>query len=189
MAGSGSTLSRILIELTTGFLTGSIYNDKSLSNPGKNNVYAFVGENRQESVIAVKTHGPWRNHNVLPTALHSVLLLRNPFDAIASYFNWEWTSNHFAMDAHSLQAPEQDWILWREKHWKGEFEEWIKHLLYWTTNSTGKTVVVFYENLVLDSVNGIQELQKMINILKPEIPLDKIKCVWEQTMASNLKGE
>ena len=52
--GSGSTITRLLIEMTTGVWTGSIYGDESLftSSP-----HPFCGELTTKNVVAIKSMG------------------------------------------------------------------------------------------------------------------------------------
>ena len=97
--GSGNTWVRHLIELGTRAYTGSAYNDSTLRGE-------FRGEARTDaSVVAVKTHYPcggcWKQppnyveyvaepltgRRSYAAASASVLILRNPFDAILSEFN------------------------------------------------------------------------------------------------------
>ena len=102
--GSGSTITRLLIEMATGVWTGSVYNDGTLK---KSSPHAFQGEHYQENVVAIKTHGPFRKqnniHKKLPKIQRAILIIRNPFTAIPSCFNY------FATHRHDVQASEKQW--------------------------------------------------------------------------------
>ncbi|ELT90154.1 hypothetical protein CAPTEDRAFT_215418 [Capitella teleta] len=81
--GAGNTWLRHLIEVVTGFYTGSIYREKHL-------LTQFKGEMRDSGVIAVKTHNPgdtekYRNFQ------RSILLYRSPENSIAADFNRQLT--------------------------------------------------------------------------------------------------
>ena len=108
--GSGSTVSRMLIEMATGRLTGSVYRDKRL---WKAKPYPFRGERRQRGVVGIKTHAPWTvtkkntTKNMHMSATKVVLLVRDPRHAVPSFFNWFYAHhhNHKSHQEHTAQAP------------------------------------------------------------------------------------
>ena len=65
-----------------GLYTGAVYLDKSLRAGG------FVGEGRvNNSVVAIKTHGPWNCTAALPSQpcpsyQKAILVVRDPHEAI-----------------------------------------------------------------------------------------------------------
>lgn len=66
---SGNTWLRSLIEEATGLPTGSIYEDRVMP--------------RSQAGFIIKTHAPDAYRYT-----HAVHIVRNPFDAIPSYFHW-----------------------------------------------------------------------------------------------------
>lgn len=65
--------------LYTGYYTGSIYNDGALKK-------YFIGESRRDdTVVAIKTHGPF--HHRKEDYERVVVLLRNPRDSLLSEFH------------------------------------------------------------------------------------------------------
>jgi Sulfotransferase domain len=91
---SGNTYLRKALEETTGFLTGSD------SRPNRTLTsyllrFGFIGEGIcDESVIVVKSHFPERLGYVQFETQKIILLVRNPFDAIESYFHMGMTNTH-----------------------------------------------------------------------------------------------
>ncbi|XP_021112976.1 WSC domain-containing protein 2 isoform X2 [Heterocephalus glaber] len=80
--GAGNTWARHLIELATGFYTGSYYFDGSLYNKG------FKGERdhwRSGRTICIKTHESGQKEIEAFDA--AILLIRNPYKALMAEFN------------------------------------------------------------------------------------------------------
>jgi hypothetical protein len=96
---SGNTWLRYLIELATGATSGSVYDDRILP--------------RGREGIVIKTHQC--NRSEFDRAIH---LVRNPFDAIESYFHWK-------RDVQGDKAV--DW----EEHVRAAILEWREHTLHW----------------------------------------------------------
>ena len=103
--GSGSTWSRTALEQVTGIYTGSVYCDKGLKSKG------FAGELVVSSnVLAVKTHlwstnlfpkaGEFRDPNKYKDITAVIVLVRNPLESIASYWNFAQTQG-----SHVATAP------------------------------------------------------------------------------------
>jgi len=96
---SGNTWLRYLIELATGQESGSVYDDRILP--------------RGREGIVIKTH--LCNRNDFDRAIH---LVRNPFDAIESYFHWK----------QDVQGDAN--VAW-PKHVQDAAHEWREHTLHW----------------------------------------------------------
>ena len=109
--GSGNTWMRYLLEQATGVFTGSIYCDQVLKTvfPGE---YVVSG-----SVVAVKTH--LMDSRELPEDVQlvtgkknfdkAVVVVRNPFDALVSEANRQWSSRK-EVDSHVGVAPESAFL-------------------------------------------------------------------------------
>ncbi|XP_026877177.2 WSC domain-containing protein 1 isoform X1 [Electrophorus electricus] len=133
--GAGNTWLRHLIELTTGYYTGSYYFDGSLYSKG------FKGEKdywRSGRTICVKTHesGP-REIGMFDSA---ILLIRNPYRCLVAEFNRKCAGHlGHASDAH-----------WKSNEWP-EFVDsyaswWASHALAWLKYSR-RLLVLHYEEL------------------------------------------
>ncbi|XP_034004541.1 WSC domain-containing protein 2 isoform X2 [Trematomus bernacchii] len=94
--GAGNTWARHLIELATGFYTGSYYFDGSLYNKG------FKGERdhwRSGRTICIKTHESGKKE--IETFDSSVVMIRNPYKALMAEFNRKYGGHiGFASQAH-----------------------------------------------------------------------------------------
>lgn len=112
---SGNTWLRYLIELATGETSGSVYDDRILP--------------RGREGVVIKTH--LCNRNEFDRAIH---IVRNPFDAIESYFHWK-------RDVQGDQA-----VQW-EQHVRDAAKEWHAHTLHWSTGDGCPVHSLRYEDL------------------------------------------
>ncbi|XP_029018116.1 WSC domain-containing protein 2 isoform X1 [Betta splendens] len=160
--GAGNTWARHLIELATGFYTGSYYFDGSLYNKG------FKGERdhwRSGRTVCIKTHESGRKE--IEAFDSSILMIRNPYKALMAEFNRKYGGHiGFASQAH-----------WGGKEWpefvKNYAPWWASHTLDWLTY--GKNVhVVHFENLKRDLFS---QLKGMVQFLKLRVSEDRLLCV------------
>ncbi|XP_016409370.1 WSC domain-containing protein 2-like isoform X2 [Sinocyclocheilus rhinocerous] len=163
--GAGNTWARHLIELATGYYSGSYYFDGSLYNKG------FKGERdhwRSGRTICIKTHESGRKEIEAFDA--SILMIRNPYKALMAEFNRKYGGHiGFASQAH-----------WRGTEWpefvKNYAPWWASHTLDWL--KYGKKVqVVHFEDLKRDLFS---QLKGMIIFLGLEVSEDRLLCVEAQ---------
>ncbi|NWT42521.1 WSCD2 protein, partial [Chroicocephalus maculipennis] len=160
--GAGNTWARHLIELATGFYTGSYYFDGSLYNKG------FKGERdhwRSGRTICIKTHESGQKE--IKSFDSAILLIRNPYKALMAEFNRKY-GGHIGFAAHA--------------HWKGkEWPEfvanyapwWATHTLDWLRYGK-KVLVVHFEDLKRDL---FVQLQRMVGLLGIAACEDRLLCV------------
>ncbi|NXX14422.1 WSCD2 protein, partial [Podargus strigoides] len=160
--GAGNTWARHLIELATGFYTGSYYFDGSLYNKG------FKGERdhwRSGRTICIKTHESGQKE--IESFDSAILLVRNPYKALMAEFNRKY-GGHIGFAAHA--------------HWKGkEWPEfvanyapwWATHTLDWLRYGK-KVLVVHFEDLKRDL---FVQLQRMVGLLGITACQDRLLCV------------
>ncbi|KAM6052279.1 sialate:O-sulfotransferase 2 isoform 1-T2 [Chlamydotis macqueenii] len=160
--GAGNTWARHLIELATGFYTGSYYFDGSLYNKG------FKGERdhwRSGRTICIKTHESGQKE--IESFDSAILLIRNPYKALMAEFNRKY-GGHIGFAAHA--------------HWKGkEWPEfvanyapwWATHTLDWLRYGK-KVLVVHFEDLKRDL---FVQLQRMVGLLGIAACQDRLLCV------------
>eukprot|EP00903_Cladosiphon_okamuranus_P017957 g16521.t1 len=141
---SGNSLLRRLLEEVTGTITGSDTRpDRTLSR--SLSVFGLQGEGVVDHrVRVVKTHYPERLGFRPFEGSKTILLVRNPFDAIDSYFNMALTNTH-DQSLHDFVYDE-----FRE-FWDGmirnEMKVWERFHFFWL--STGVPIhVVRYEDLL-----------------------------------------
>lgn len=160
--GAGNTWARHLIELATGFYTGSYYFDGSLYNKG------FKGERdhwRSGRTICIKTHESGKKE--IESFDSGILMIRNPYKALMAEFNRKYGGHiGFASQAH-----------WRGKEWpefvKNYAPWWASHTMDWL--SYGKNVhIVHFEDLKRDLFSG---LKGMVLFLGLEVSEDRLLCV------------
>ncbi|XP_017343840.1 WSC domain-containing protein 1 [Ictalurus punctatus] len=154
--GAGNTWLRHLIELATGYYTGSYYFDGSLYNKG------FKGEKdywRSGRTICVKTHESGQKE--IKKFESAILLIRNPYHCLVAEFNRK-NAGHlgYATDAH-----------WKSNEWP-EFVEtysswWASHALAWLQFSR-RVLVVHYEQLLTDLVHQLRLMTAFLNVTVPE---------------------
>ncbi|KAG1970229.1 WSC domain-containing protein 1 [Pimephales promelas] len=150
--GAGNTWLRHLIELATGFYTGSYYFDGSLYNKG------FKGEKdywQSGRVICIKTHESGQREIEMFNS--AILLMRNPYRSLIAEFNRKCAGHlGYASDVH-----------WRSKEWS-EFVDsystwWVSHALAWL-RFAHRLLVVHFENLQKDLVPQLKAISTFLNI-------------------------
>ncbi|XP_008115546.2 sialate:O-sulfotransferase 2 isoform X1 [Anolis carolinensis] len=160
--GAGNTWARHLIELATGYYTGSYYFDGSLYNKG------FKGERdhwRSGRTICIKTHESGQKEIEAFDA--AILLIRNPYKALMAEFNRKY-GGHIGFASHA--------------HWKGkEWPEFVRNYAPWWATHTldwlkyGKRVlVVHFEDLKHDL---FIQLKRMVGLLGIAVLEDRLLCV------------
>ncbi|XP_067350805.1 sialate:O-sulfotransferase 1 isoform X2 [Channa argus] len=133
--GAGNTWVRHLIELVTGYYTGSFYFDGTLYNRG------FKGEKdywKSGRSICIKTHESGQKEIEMFDS--AILLIRNPYRSLMAEFNRK-CAGHLG---HATDAQ------WKSKEWP-EFVSsyapwWASHALSWLKFGR-HLLVVHYEEL------------------------------------------
>ncbi|KAK6483546.1 WSC domain-containing protein 2-like [Huso huso] len=160
--GAGNTWARHLIELATGYYTGSYYFDGSLYNKG------FKGERdhwRSGRTICIKTHESGRKE--IESYDSGILMIRNPYKALMAEFNRKYGGHiGFASQAH-----------WKGKEWpefvKNYAPWWVSHTLDWL--KYGRNVkVIHFEDL---KHHLFSQMKKMVSYLGLEVSEDRLLCV------------
>jgi hypothetical protein len=170
--GSGAQMTHYLYEALTGLESG----DEWLH---RGDTYDHV---------AIKTHYPSRKHQIEGNRLmqRAILLVRSPMHSLPSYHNFIYEKDHNIPD-HTIRAPEDAWIKWRNQHFKEELASWKNHVQYWMTEyESSNRIVVSYERLV-NSKTGPVESTRIANFLgRTEgvevIPPSQIPCVWDKVV-------
>ena len=136
--GSGNTWIRYLVEAATGVFTGSIFNDKSILRAGH---YGEARDYRDGTTILQKTHHralyvsqyknyglAWRRHHVQQFSGRGVLVIRNPYKAILSYWNFKNTKSHTkTVDVSSLHSEQfLDFVRVGAERWLEVIKDWLQ---------------------------------------------------------------
>ncbi|ELW63827.1 WSC domain-containing protein 2 [Tupaia chinensis] len=176
--GAGNTWARHLIELATGFYTGSYYFDGSLYN--KAHLLCFLPSGWGEGFKGERDH--WRSGRTICIKTHesgqkeieafdaAILLIRNPYKALMAEFNRKY-GGHIGFAAHA--------------HWKGkEWPEFVRNYAPWWATHTldwlkfgKKVLVVHFEDLKQDL---FVQLGRMVSLLGVAVREDRLLCVESQ---------
>ena len=139
---SGNSFLRSLLEKSTGIITGSDCRpNRNLSASLLR--FGFRGEGIiDDSVWVVKSHYPERYGFLSFNVGRVVLLVRNPFDAIESYFHMAFTNTHDKMldprvriEPSPLAAIWEDFVL-------EEIKVWIRYHSWWKDQASKVPVLV-----------------------------------------------
>uniref|UniRef100_A0AAR2LCW1 WSC domain-containing protein n=1 Tax=Pygocentrus nattereri TaxID=42514 RepID=A0AAR2LCW1_PYGNA len=150
--GAGNTWVRHLIELATGYYTGSYYFDGTLYNRG------FKGEKdywKSGRTICVKTHeSSKRDIEMYDSA---ILLIRSPYRSLMAEFNRKCAGHlGYASDQH-----------WKSKEWPefvGSYASWwASHVLDWLRFGR-RLLVVHYEELQESLVPKLRSITSFLNV-------------------------
>uniref|UniRef100_A0A8C4QLS9 WSC domain containing 1b n=1 Tax=Eptatretus burgeri TaxID=7764 RepID=A0A8C4QLS9_EPTBU len=160
--GAGNTWLRHLLELTTGYYTGSVYFDGALYSKG------FRGEREPWAngrLLAIKTHESGLREMAMFDG--AILLLRNPYRSLTAEFN----RRH---GGHLGFAAPQHWL---GNEWP-EFVHayapwWASHALAWLQLPVTQLTVLHYETLLQ---NPAPELQRAAQFLSVPAPPARLLC-------------
>ncbi|XP_044225548.1 WSC domain-containing protein 1 [Thunnus albacares] len=154
--GAGNTWVRHLIELVTGYYTGSFYFDGTLYNRG------FKGEKdywKSGRSICIKTHESGQKEIEMFDS--AILLIRNPYRSLMAEFNRK-CAGHLG---HATDAQ------WKSKEWP-EFVSsyapwWASHALSWLKFGR-RLLVVHYEELQRALLPQLRLITAFLNITMTE---------------------
>jgi hypothetical protein len=170
---SGNSLMRNLYERTTLRITGS-------DMRGGLAKHDLVGEAAVQTnmVQFVKTHYPERLGSPAFPANRAVLLVRNPYDAIESYYNLMVTNTHTtSISEEQRQKYQKDWdamVLKEVQVWKQFHEYWLSQDI--------PLLVVRYEDLIRDTDKVMTKvLQFVLEVKNMGFFQDRIdKCIRQE---------
>ncbi|MBN3299787.1 WSCD1 protein, partial [Amia calva] len=169
--GAGNTWVRHLIELATGYYTGSYYFDGTLYNKG------FKGEKdywKSGRTICVKTHESGKREIEMYDS--AILLIRNPYRSLMAEFNRKCAG-------HLGYASEQHW---KSKEWPefvGSYASWwASHVLDWLKFGR-RVLVVHYEEL---KRSLFPQLHLITDFLDMSVTDERLLCV-ESNQDGNFK--
>lgn len=156
---SGNTLLRTLLERVTGVVTGA---DTRPDRPMSKSLaldYNLVGEGVTQGVRVVKTHYPERQGYAVHVGHKAVLLVRNPYDAIDSYWNFALTNTH------TETVTDEVYSRFAEKHAGlavSELGTWLRFHYYWLQNVDIPVLVVRFEDLILNTQHEMGRIMSFV---------------------------
>ncbi|KAK1882726.1 WSC domain containing protein 1 [Dissostichus eleginoides] len=154
--GAGNTWVRHLIELVTGYYTGSFYFDGTLYNRG------FKGEKdywKSGRSISVKTHESGQKEIEMFDS--AILLIRNPYRSLMAEFNRK-CAGHLG-HATDVQLKSKEWPEFVSSYapW------WASHALSWLKFGR-RLLVVHYEELQMALVPQLRLITAFLNVSMTE---------------------
>ncbi|XP_010770543.1 WSC domain-containing protein 1 isoform X2 [Notothenia coriiceps] len=154
--GAGNTWVRHLIELVTGYYTGSFYFDGTLYNRG------FKGEKdywKSGRSISVKTHESGQKEIEMFDS--AILLIRNPYRSLMAEFNRK-CAGHLG-HATDVQLKSKEWPEFVSSYapW------WASHALSWLRFGR-RLLVVHYEELQMALVPQLRLITAFLNVSMTE---------------------
>ncbi len=165
---SGNSMLRGLLEGVTGVVTGSDTRpDRVLSRS------LLKKGLRGEGVVdarawVVKTHWPERYGYRRFPAQRAILLVRNPFDAINSYFNMAMTNTHEQTLKDSLYVSLGS--VWEDMV-RNEVKVWARFNMHWLTRGL-PVLAVRYEDLLLHTEEMLVRIVSFLERTPPEAVRD-----------------
>jgi len=146
---SGNSLLRTLLERTTGIVTGSDTRPDRAMSRDLAELHNLVGEGVTLSTATpiVKSHWPERRGCAVYESKRVVLLVRNPFDAIDSYFNMNATKSHTETLTDQVYERFQDKF---QALVRNEMDIWLRFHEHWLRSSPVPVTVVRFEDLIRD---------------------------------------
>jgi hypothetical protein len=168
---SGNTLLRTLLERITGIVTGSDTRPDRTLSKSLSLDHNLVGEGvtSQSLTPIIKTHFPERRGYMTYKAERIILLVRNPFDAIDSYWNMCTTNTHTESVTDEIYAKYADKFRGLANY---EFGTWLRFHKYWLTTTRTKfspsedlgppILIVRFEDLIQHMEETMQDILKFI---------------------------
>ena len=133
--GSGNTWTRYLLEAGSGIFTGSVYNDPGILKAGH---YGEAREYSDGSTILQKTHRSLMMPKSKMFGGRGVLVIRNPYKAIISFYNWARTHSQTKSVSAEILATKD----FRNFAWEGA-KKWLKLIRDWLLYSTDCYVILY----------------------------------------------
>jgi Sulfotransferase domain len=171
---SGNSLARSLLEQCTGLVTGSDTRPDFDLSQELSVVHGMVGEGITSSrtAFAVKSHWPERGGSApVPHGRRAIVLTRNPYDAIDSYWNM------CATKSHTRTVTDDVYERFRSKYEelvRNEMDVWLRFHHYWfaTAASQVPVLLVRYEDVVQHPHRDVTRMMRFV------LQVDELDAYW-----------
>ena len=181
---SGNTLLRTLLERTTLCVTGSDTRPDRTLSKALALQHNLVGEGvvrpsslhpiySHPSVGVVKTHWPERSGCLPYNCRRVILLVRNPYDAIDSYWNLCVTNTHTETVDESIYAMYADKFRGLAL---GELKTWINFYSWWINECKDKGLdlcLIRYEDLAMNVSETYRDVMRFV------LGVEELDAFWE----------
>jgi Sulfotransferase domain len=172
---SGNTLLRSLLEATTKFVTGSDTRPDRTLSLALADRHDLVGEGitSPSQTPLVKTHWPERIGLRKYAAHRAILLVRNPFDAIDSYWNLNVTNTHTEKVVDEVYEQHADFY---HQLVLNEMKVWIQFLDYWKSQGID-TLWMRYEDLIQNPKEEMLRVLQFCTCRETELWVERVESV------------
>lgn len=180
---SGNTYVRSLLESITGFCTLSDTRADRPLSIALAEQHGLVGEGLSQPPIC-KTHWPERMGCCPFNACRVILLVRNPFDVIDSYWHLNATNTHTQKVTDEVYLEHQSFF---QALVRNEWHVWSAFLDFYWKQQNIEVLLVRYEDLMVDPK---EEMKRMLQFCTPNNWwLPQLQAVLGgSTSSSNLHG-
>ena len=145
---SGNTLLRTLLERVTGVVTGADTRPDRPLSKALAVQHNLVGEGVTKRVRVVKTHYPERQGYPIHEGHRAIMLVRNPYDAIDSYWNFNLTNTHTETVTDEVYARFSEMF---DNLAVNELGTWLRFHFFWWRRVDIPVLWVRFEDLVLNT--------------------------------------
>ena len=155
---SGNTLLRYFLEQCTGFVTGSDTRPDRPLSCALAEKHGLVGEGicDDKVVLFCKTHWPERIGCQPYRGQRAILLVRNPWDAIDSYWNLNLTNTHTEKVTDEIYERFDEMF---QKLVRNEFRIWLRFTQFWISQQHSiPLLLVRYEDLIQQPQRELQRI-------------------------------
>lgn len=168
---SGNTLLRTLLERITGIVTGSDTRPDRTLSKSLSLKHDLVGEGVTNQLLTpvIKTHFPERRGYMTYNAERIILLVRNPYDAIDSYWNMCTTNTHTESVTEEVYAKYDYKFRALARY---EFGTWLRFSKYWLEHTrteisrseeqSPSILIIRFEDLLQFTEEVLQEVLKFM---------------------------
>lgn len=141
--------------------------------------------NGQKNIVSIKTHYPSNEGRPLTGAEsipRAILLIRNPLYSIPSYYNFLYEYQN-GLAGHSVRAPLEEWIKWRNDNFDRQMQVWRRHTEYWMdTYQAANRLILPYEKLTDDDIGADMAIALAEFLNRSDgvnsRPSNEIPCIW-----------
>lgn len=123
--GSGNSWIRHLIQQATGLWTGSVFHDRRLFEGG---LRAELDDCNDKGSVVIKGHYPDQGAQVNCTFDRAIIVMRDPYRAVLSEFNWRKTRKHTGVAEPRLYQSSawKQHVIRRTATWHSTTRIWIE---------------------------------------------------------------
>lgn len=162
--GSGNTWFRHLLEMTTGYYSGSVYDETEMFSHG------FFGETvsmTSNKILGVKDHVIHRRNKKSYEKI--ILIIRNPYDALQAEFNRKNTGHVGIRNESDFETTEwSKFVLTKAEQWK--------QMHFDVLRKRKPTLIIMYDDLLTKKKDALSHVLSFLGI-KVDNEEERLKCV------------